>query len=97
MKPAGILALPSIDEGKQRGGAVDRETFVALRVLNANPLEDIHNTANIAMVMKSGKLYDADTLDEIWPEKKAFGTYYWVNLDALRNDTRGTDWWDQKK
>src|SRR5437762_8863644 len=51
----------------------------------------IHNTANIAMVMKAGTLYDADSLDEIWPEKKAFGSYYWVNLDELKNDTRSEE------
>jgi hypothetical protein len=65
-------------------------------VLNANPLDDIHNTANIAMVMKAGTLYDADSLDEIWPEKRAFGAYYWVNLDQLKNDTRPVDIYDKK-
>jgi len=46
--------------------------------------------------MKAGTLYDADTLDEIWPEKKTFGAYYWINLDALKNDTRPVDIYDQK-
>jgi hypothetical protein len=48
------------------------------------------------MVMKAGTLYDADSLDEIWPEKKPFGAYYWVNLDQLKNDTRPVDIYDKK-
>ena len=67
-----------------------------LMVLNANPLDDIHNTMKIAMVMKAGTLYDADTLDEIWPETKRFGSYYWINVDELRNDIRPVDVWDKK-
>jgi len=77
-------------------GTLEPGKLADLMVLNANPLDDIHNTANIAMVMKAGTLYDADTLDEIWPEKKPFGAYYWVNLDQLRNDTRPVDIYDKK-
>jgi Tol biopolymer transport system component len=77
-------------------GTLETGKLADLMVLNANPLEDIHNTANIAMVMKAGTLYDADTLDEIWPEKKPFGAYYWVNLDQLRNDTRAVDTYDKQ-
>lgn len=100
--PMGALEVASVHGAHFLGadkdlGSLEPGKIADLMVLNANPLEDIHNTANIAMVMKSGKLYDANTLDEIWPEQKTFGTYYWVNVDELRNDTRGTDWWDQKK
>jgi Tol biopolymer transport system component len=54
-----------------------------LVVLNADPLQDIKNTINIRYVMKDGRLYDADTLDEIWPQPKPFGPRPWateVNL-----------------
>jgi Tol biopolymer transport system component len=100
--PMGALEVASVHGAHFLGadkdlGSLEAGKIADLMVLNANPLEDIHNTANIAMVMKAGRLYDADTLDEIWPEKKAFGTYYWINVDELRNDTRGTDWWDQKR
>ena len=29
-------------------------------------------------------------------EKKTFGAYYWINLDALKNDTRPVDIYDKK-
>jgi Tol biopolymer transport system component len=77
-------------------GTLEPGKIADLMILNANPLDDIHNTANISMVMRAGTLYDADSLDEIWPEKKPFGDYYWVNLDQLRNDTRPVDIYDKK-
>ena len=40
------------------------------------------------IVMKGGVLYDGSTLDEIWPDKKPFGEYYWANPDVTRTDVR---------
>lgn len=99
--PMGALEVASVHGAHFLGadkdlGSLEPGKLADLMVLNANPLDDIHNTANIAMVMKAGTLYDADTLDEIWPEKKPFGTYYWVNVDELKNDTRAVDVYDQK-
>ncbi len=64
-----------------------------LIVLDANPLDDIRNTLTTRYVMKGGVLYEADTLDEIWPQARPFGPYYWVDEDALRQDDRPLDWW----
>ena len=65
-------------------------------VLNSNPLENIRNTTDIQYVMKGGRLYEGDTLDEIWPEQKPFGEYYWVNPEALQSDDRPVDYWDHR-
>ena len=65
-------------------------------VLDSNPLDNIRNTLDIAYVMKGGILYDADTLDEIWPEDRPFGDYYWVNPDALKDDVRPVTHWDKR-
>ena len=46
--------------------------------------------------MKGGILYDASTLDELWPNNTPFGPYYWVDVDALRSDERGVDWWNRE-
>ena len=66
------------------------------QVLEANPLEDIRNSLTIRYVVKSGRVYDADTLDEIWPRKRPFGPYYWINEDALRDDSRSLRHWDRQ-
>jgi imidazolonepropionase-like amidohydrolase len=38
-----------------------------LLVLNSNPLDDIGNADDIRYVLRDGIVYDAKTLDEIWP------------------------------
>ena len=65
-------------------------------VLNSNPLENIRNTTDIQFAMKGGILYDAATLDELWPRQRPFGPYYWVNPDALLADDRPIDYWDRR-
>lgn len=59
-----------------------------LLVLTANPLDDIHNTTAIRYVMKNGTVWDASTLDQVWPHAKPYGDYPWVNPDALKSDDR---------
>jgi hypothetical protein len=49
-----------------------------LVVLNSDPLVNIRNSTDIRYVMKSGVLYDGDTLDEVWPEPKPFRKFFWA-------------------
>lgn len=43
-----------------------------LQVLEANPLTDIRNTLKIRYVMKQGVLWEASTMDQLWPTRKPF-------------------------
>lgn len=54
--------------GEARGpsGALDR-----------NPLDDIVNTLAIRYVMKNGRLYEGDTLKEIWPREADAPALWW--------------------
>jgi Tol biopolymer transport system component len=67
-------------------GTLESGKLADLLVLNSNPLDDIRNTADIRYVMQGGVLYEADSLDEVWPEQRPYGSYPWVDDAAIRSD-----------
>ena len=74
LKPLEALAVATLHGAYFIGldhetGSITTGKLADLIVLNSDPLADIHNTADIMYVMKAGRLYDDETLREIWPEQ----------------------------
>jgi imidazolonepropionase-like amidohydrolase len=48
-----------------RLGTIEKGIFADLVLLDANPLEDIHNTQRINAVVENGRLLDRKALDKM--------------------------------
>ena len=91
--PLEALRVASLHGARMLGaeadiGSIEVGKLADLLILNDNPLDDIRNTLSLVQVVKGGVVYDAETLDEIWPNARPFGPYYWVDDDQLIDDVR---------
>ena len=74
MTPMEVLHAATIGSSRTIGrdaefGSLEPGKFADMLVLTQNPLSDIRNTLSIEQVMKNGRLYNASTLDEIYPRQ----------------------------
>jgi len=92
MSPHRVLRTATANTAESLGvgdqiGSLETGKLADLIVLDANPLEDIQNSARVVMTMVNGRLLDAQTLDEIAPDPKQRTRFLWE-----LQDTSGIDW-----
>jgi hypothetical protein len=62
-------------------GSLDVGKLADLQVLDENPLDDLRNTTSISYVMKNGRLYETDTLTEVWPRQRPLPEMWWWRVE----------------
>jgi Tol biopolymer transport system component/predicted amidohydrolase len=66
-------------------GSIEVGKLADLVILDADPSADIRHSTSIDQVMKGGRLYDGDTLDELWPRQRVQpGPWFAGDRPALR-------------
>jgi hypothetical protein len=58
-------------------GSIEAGKLADLVILDRNPLESIRNSNTLRMVVKNGRVYDANTLAEIYPRATRAPVFYW--------------------
>jgi Tol biopolymer transport system component len=90
MTPMEVLHAATMGSSKTIGrdaefGSLEPGKFADLIILDKNPLDDIRNTLSIEDVMKNGRLYEGNTLNEIWPRQQLLPPlWFQTENDAIK-------------
>ena len=82
MSPLQALSTATTEPARHLGfdkdiGTLEEGKLADLVVLSDNPLEDIRNTDKVEHVMLGGRLYEAETMNEVVTGDKERLPYYW--------------------
>ena len=58
-------------------GSLEPGKLADLLVLDKDPLADLRNSTSLRYVMKNGRLYEAENLNEVYPRQRALTAQWW--------------------
>ena len=76
LKTATILGATGLGLDKELG-SIEAGKLADIVIMDANPLENIRNTNTIIYVLKNGRLYDGNNLDEVYPTPRKLNSDSW--------------------
>ena len=93
LRAATIFGAEAIGFGRELG-SIEVGKLADLVILNSNPLDDLRNTRDISLVMKNGRLWEAETLNTVWPEQRTQRSFLWQDTrpDAAAGIPGGAQW-----
>jgi len=82
MSPLQTLRTATTEPARHLGfdkdiGTLEKGKLADLVILSDNPLDDIRNTDKVEHVMLGGRLYEAETMNEVHTGNAKRLTYWW--------------------
>ncbi len=86
IKPYDMLRVATIYGAEAIGlaqdvGSLEVGKMADILVMDGDPLTNIRNTNTLRYVVKGGRVYEAGTLNEVWPTARTLPAQSWQNLD----------------
>ena len=79
LRTATIFGAEAIGMGGDIG-SLEAGKLADILVMDADPLQDLRNSNSLSYVVKNGRVYDASTLDEVWPRQQPLANQHWRNF-----------------
>jgi hypothetical protein len=84
MEPHNALKAATINGAEYLGmdsdlGSIAAGKLADIAVLDKNPLEQIENSDSVSLTVINGVVYDADSMDQLWPQQIERGKFYFQN------------------
>ncbi len=86
LKAATINGAEYLGMGKNFG-SIEIGKLADLVILDKNPLDDIRNSESISYTMINGVLYNASTMDQVYPKKVARSANFFADGAGLIQET----------
>jgi Tol biopolymer transport system component len=85
--PHEVLRAATLESAEDIGrsaqiGSLEPGKYADMLILSKDPLADVRNARAIRQVMKNGRLYDATTLDEVYPRQRPLPRQWFQGIEA---------------